>query len=76
MSDNPPSEPTAPAEAGTPNSVTNVSGGVNLDAQRDVNIGGNVVERNKVTTNIDTGGGCIRRWRLAAIVLAPIEKRE
>jgi hypothetical protein len=56
--------------------ITNVNGGVNLDAQRDVNIGGDVVGRDKVTTNIDTGGGCIRRWRLAAIVLAPIEKRE
>jgi hypothetical protein len=64
MSDNPPPEP---AEAGTPNTATNVSGGVNLDAQRDVNIGGDVVGRNKTTT-IDTSGGAhvvavIRDWR-------------
>jgi hypothetical protein len=30
-------------QTGTPNSITNVSGGVNLNAQRDVNIGGDVV---------------------------------
>jgi hypothetical protein len=52
MSDNPPPEPATPAEAaGTPTTVTKVSGGVNLDAQRDVNIGGDVVGRDKVTSN-------------------------
>ena len=33
-------------------STTNVSGGANLDAQRDVNIGGDVVGRDKITQNI------------------------
>ncbi|CAG0936702.1 Regulatory protein AfsR [Thermoflexales bacterium] len=56
MSDNP-SEPTPPAEAGTPTTATNISGGVNLNAQRDANIGGDVVGRDKTTTNIDTVGG-------------------
>ena len=37
MSDNPPPESTSPAEAGIPNTVTNVRGGVNLDAQCEVN---------------------------------------
>ncbi len=37
--------------------ATNVSGGVNLDAQRDVTVGGDVVGRDKTTTSIDTGGG-------------------
>jgi hypothetical protein len=55
MSDNPPPEPTPPAEAGTPSTVTDISSGGNLDAQRDVNIGGDVVSRDKITTNIDTG---------------------
>ncbi len=56
MSDNPPPEPTPPAEAGTPTSVTNVSGGVNLDAQHDVHIGGDVVGRDKiVSTTYITG---------------------
>src|SRR5512141_1569951 len=39
-----------PQEAESSNSVTNVSGGVNLDAQRDVNIGGDVVGRDKIMT--------------------------
>jgi hypothetical protein len=56
MSENP-LEPPPPAEAGTTTAATKVSGGVNLDAQHDVNIGGDVVGRDKVTTNIDTGGG-------------------
>jgi hypothetical protein len=49
MSDNLPPDPTTPAEAGTPTTVTSRSGGVNLDAQRDVNIGGDVVGRDKIT---------------------------
>ena len=32
-------------------SITNVSGGVNVDAQRDVTIGGDVVGRDKITQN-------------------------
>ena len=36
MFDNPP-EPALPPEAGTPTTVTNVRGGVNLDAQCEVN---------------------------------------
>ena len=50
MPDNPPPEPDPPAEAGNPTTVTNTSGGVNLDAQRDVNIGGDVVGRDKVVS--------------------------
>jgi GNAT superfamily N-acetyltransferase len=50
-------EPTSSTEADTPNTVTNISGGVDLDAQHDVNIGGDVVGRDKTTANIDTGGG-------------------
>ncbi len=59
MSDNPPSEPASPAEASHTAHITNVSGGVNLDAQHDVNIGGDVVGRDKIThtEQIDTGGG-------------------
>jgi hypothetical protein len=30
-------------------SISNVSGGVNLDAQHDVNVGGDVVGRDKIT---------------------------
>ncbi len=51
MSDNLPPAPTPPAEAGTPNTVTNISGGVNINAQRDVNIGGDVVGRDKSTNS-------------------------
>jgi hypothetical protein len=57
MADNPPPEPTPPAEAGTPNSVTNISGGVNLDAQRNVNIGGDVVGR--ATRKTELSSYCI-----------------
>ncbi len=38
MFDNPPSEPAPPAEICNPTTVTKVSGGVNLDAQHDVNM--------------------------------------
>ena len=57
MSDNLPPEPASPADAGTPTTVTSISGGVNLDAQHDVDIDGDVVGRDKTTTNIDAGGG-------------------
>jgi tetratricopeptide (TPR) repeat protein len=46
MTDLPPLEPDSPIESSS--SVTNVSGGVNVDAQRDVNIGGDVVGRDKI----------------------------
>ncbi len=57
MSDTPSPEPTSPAEADTLTTVTNISGGVNLDARHDVNIGGDVIGGDKITANIDTGGG-------------------
>jgi formylglycine-generating enzyme required for sulfatase activity len=37
-----------PTESDAPNNLTNISGGVNLDAQRDVSIGGDVVGRDKI----------------------------
>jgi hypothetical protein len=48
MSDNPPPEIAPPADAGISASITNISGGVSLDAQRDINIGGDVVGRDKI----------------------------
>ena len=48
MPDNPPLEPEPPAESGTTATIANVSGGVNLDAQRDVIIDGDVVGRDKI----------------------------
>jgi len=45
MSDNPPSEPTPPAEAGTPNTVTNRDGGVDFNVQGNVTINGPVAGR-------------------------------
>ncbi len=39
-------------EASSSISNTSISGGVNLDAQRDVNIGGDVVGRDKIIQNI------------------------
>jgi hypothetical protein len=51
MFDNPP-EPALPPEAGTPTTVTNVSGGVSLDTQRDANIGGDVVGCDKIAQTI------------------------
>ena len=56
MSDNAPPEPAPPSEADAPTIVASVSGGVNLNAQHDVDIGGDVVGRDKVTTNIDKDG--------------------
>jgi WD40 repeat protein len=50
MSDNPSSETKPPAEAGTPTTVTNVSGGADLNAGRDITIGGDVVGRDKVVS--------------------------
>jgi hypothetical protein len=55
MSDEQTDNPNSPEAA----SNTNISGGVNVDAARDVNIGGDVVGRDKVThvQNINTDGG-------------------
>src|SRR5512135_725113 len=52
MPDNPPTEHADPAQVGRPSTVTNQSGGVNIDAQRDVAIGGDVVGGDKIVTNI------------------------
>jgi hypothetical protein len=52
MSDNLPPEPTPPAEAGLPTTVISISGGVYLDAQHDVNIGGDVVGRDKIIQTV------------------------
>jgi len=60
MSDNPP-EPAPPAEAGTPNAVINTRGGVNLDAQRDINTGGDVIGRDRTLASINASGGPRRR---------------
>jgi hypothetical protein len=48
--------------------VTNVSGGVNLDAQHDVNIGGDVVGRDKITVGYSADE--VRALLEAAIVAA------
>ena len=54
-----PDGPTPEAEVDPPaTSVTSVSGGANLDAQRDVNIGGDVVGRDKVI-NVAAGATLI-----------------
>ncbi len=58
MSDNPGPEPTSPTEASNTTNVTNVSGGVNLDAEP-IDIGGDVIGRDKTTTNINTDGGAV-----------------
>jgi len=60
MFDNPP-EPALPPEAGTPTTSANISGGVNLDAQRDVTIGGDVVGRDKIVQTIINGAPCADR---------------
>jgi tetratricopeptide (TPR) repeat protein len=49
MTDSTPLEPDSSIESSS--SLTNVSGGVNVDAQRDVNIGGDVVGRDKIIVN-------------------------
>jgi hypothetical protein len=66
MTDSTPLEPVSPIE--TSLSVTNVSGGVNVDAQRDVNISGDVVGRDKVT--IGYSATEVRALLEAAIVAA------
>jgi hypothetical protein len=66
MTDSTPLEPDSPIESSL--SVTNVSGGVNVDAQRDVNISGDVVGRDKVT--IGYSATEVRALLEAAIVAA------
>ncbi|HTP10246.1 MAG TPA: NACHT domain-containing protein, partial [Anaerolineae bacterium] len=67
MSDNLPPEPSPSAEAGAPSTVTNISGGVDLDAQRDITIGGDVIGRDKTIiqtiTNIFQGDTAQRNAR-------------
>ena len=57
MADDLPPANISSADEGAPNIVTNASGGVNLSAQHNINIDGDAVGRDKVTNNIDTGGG-------------------
>ena len=50
MSDNPSPAPAPPAETGAPTTVTNRSGGANIDSQGgDVTIGGDVVGGDKIS---------------------------
>jgi tetratricopeptide (TPR) repeat protein len=49
MTDQPPVDHSYPQQSSSSESITNVSGGIDLDAQRDVNIGGDVVGRDKIT---------------------------
>jgi tetratricopeptide (TPR) repeat protein len=53
MTDQPPVERRDPQPPSPIESTTTVSGGVNLDAQRDVNIGGDVVGRDKITEIVE-----------------------
>jgi tetratricopeptide (TPR) repeat protein len=49
MTDQPPANDREIESASSTESTTNMSGGIDLDAQRDVNIGGDVVGRDKIT---------------------------
>jgi hypothetical protein len=51
MADNLSPTPTPPADTGTSNTVTNVSGGVSIAAQHDIIIGGDVIGRDKITVS-------------------------
>jgi tetratricopeptide (TPR) repeat protein len=53
MTDKPPVEHRDPQPPPSTESATNVSGGVAVDAQRDVNIGGDVVGRDKITEIVE-----------------------
>ena len=53
MTDQPPVDHRDPKQPSSIESTTNVSGGVDLDAQRDVNIGGDVVGRDKITQIVE-----------------------
>ena len=52
MTDQPPVEHRDPQQPSTESS-TNISGGVNVDARRDVNIGGDVIGRDKITEIVE-----------------------
>jgi hypothetical protein len=70
MADNPPPAPAPPAETGTPNTVANVSGGVNINAQGgDVHIGGDVVGRDKITTTTVINQTVVPRDKNLSILL-------
>jgi tetratricopeptide (TPR) repeat protein len=49
MTDQPPGDQHDSQQPSSTELITNVSGGISLDAQRDVNIGGDVVGRDKIT---------------------------
>ena len=53
MADQPPVDHRDPQQPSSTESSTQVSGGVNVDAQRDVNIGGDVVGRDKITEIVE-----------------------
>jgi tetratricopeptide (TPR) repeat protein len=53
MADQPPNDRRDPQQPSSIESSTNISGGIDLDAQRDVNIGGDVVGRDKVTEIVE-----------------------
>ncbi len=57
MTDQPPVDERDPQQPSSTESMTNVSGGVNLDVQRDVNIGGDVVGRDKIVEQQITATG-------------------
>lgn len=53
MTDQPPVDRHEPQQSSSSESTAHVSGGVDLDAQRDVNIGGDVVGRDKITQIVE-----------------------
>jgi tetratricopeptide (TPR) repeat protein len=57
MTDQPSDENRQPQQPPATESTTNISGGVNVDAQRDVNIGGDVVGRDKIVEQEITATG-------------------
>lgn len=53
MSDNEPTNPASSADVGDTTNITNVSGGMDLNAGRDINVGGDVVGRDKIVITGD-----------------------
>jgi tetratricopeptide (TPR) repeat protein len=53
MSDQPAAERFEPQQESSAETITNISGGIGIDAQRDVNIGGDVVGRDKITEIVE-----------------------
>jgi tetratricopeptide (TPR) repeat protein len=53
MTDQPPVDQRDPQQPSSTESISNVSGGVDVAAQRDVNIGGDVVGRDKITEIVE-----------------------